>query len=86
MPVSETVLETERLLLRRLTLEDVDDLAALYADPEIMRFFEGPRTRTQAEVEIAWCLEAYGRNVTAEAEVAYMIARIEQGISSLLRA
>ena len=35
------VLETERLILRPLTLEDVDDLAAIYADPDVMRFFDG---------------------------------------------
>ena len=38
------VLETQRLILRPLTMEDVDNLAALYADPDVMRFFEGMRT------------------------------------------
>ena len=45
--LSMTILETPRLLFRPLTPEDADDLAALYVDPEIMRYFEGTRTREQ---------------------------------------
>jgi RimJ/RimL family protein N-acetyltransferase len=45
VPVPAIVLETERLWLRRLTPADADDLAAVYADPETMRFFGGPRPR-----------------------------------------
>ena len=59
-----TILETDRLLLRRLTHEDVDNLANLYADAETMRFFGGPRPRERAEDVINWCLEQYERNVT----------------------
>ena len=33
------ILETERLILRRLLPDDLDDLFALYRDPEIWRFF-----------------------------------------------
>ena len=36
---SETILETERLLLRCLTSDDLDALAALYRDPDIRRYF-----------------------------------------------
>jgi ribosomal-protein-alanine N-acetyltransferase len=53
------VLETERLLLRRLTFADLDDLATLYADPATMRFLDGPRTRQQMWGEIAGCLANY---------------------------
>jgi ribosomal-protein-alanine N-acetyltransferase len=59
-----TVLETDRLLLRRFTPSDIDDLTHVYANPETMRFFGGPHTREQAEDEITWCLEQYERNVT----------------------
>jgi RimJ/RimL family protein N-acetyltransferase len=34
-----TILETTRLVLRRLLPSDLDDLYALYRDPEIRRFF-----------------------------------------------
>ena len=56
-----TVIETERLLFRPLTLADTDDLAALYADPETMRFFEGTRTREQARAQIEESLDWYER-------------------------
>jgi ribosomal-protein-alanine N-acetyltransferase len=39
------ILETERLLLRPLVMEDLDDLYELYRDPEIMRYITGqPRS------------------------------------------
>jgi ribosomal-protein-alanine N-acetyltransferase len=59
-----TVLETDRLILRRLTHQDLDDMARLYADPETMWFFGGPRDRAGAEDEVGWCLEQYERNIT----------------------
>ena len=44
------VLETERLLFRDHTLEDLDPFCALEADPEVRRFVGGrPRTREEAE-------------------------------------
>lgn len=37
------LLETERLILREFTLEDLDSFAWLVADPEVMRFsLSGP--------------------------------------------
>ncbi len=41
------IVETEHLLLRPLTLSDLDDLATLYADPEVMRFLGGPRSKDE---------------------------------------
>jgi [ribosomal protein S5]-alanine N-acetyltransferase len=43
------VLETEHLLFRPLTLADLDDLTALYADPEVMRFLSGPRSQDEVQ-------------------------------------
>lgn len=34
-------LETDRLILRNLTQDDVDDLVRLDSDPEVMRFING---------------------------------------------
>jgi ribosomal-protein-alanine N-acetyltransferase len=42
------VITTERLLLRHLRMEDLDDLAALRTDPEFTRFFGGPESLEQA--------------------------------------
>ena len=59
--ISASVLfESPRLLFRPLTLEDLEDLAALYADPEVMHFFDGVRTRDQARAEIEMCQRMYG--------------------------
>lgn len=43
------ILETEHLLFRPLTVFDLDNLAGLYADPEVMRFLGGPRSRDEVE-------------------------------------
>jgi ribosomal-protein-alanine N-acetyltransferase len=43
------ILETENLLFRPLTDFDLDDLAKLYADPEVMRFLGGPRSRDEVK-------------------------------------
>ncbi|NLY00534.1 MAG: GNAT family N-acetyltransferase [Rhodopirellula sp.] len=45
-----TVAETERLLLRELVPDDLDFLAEMLADPEVMRFYPNPLSRTEAEV------------------------------------
>lgn len=55
-----TILETERLVLRRLTMDDLDDLAALYRDPEVRRYFpEGTLTYDETREELAWIIDVY---------------------------
>ena len=54
------VLETERLVLRHLMLGDLDQLAALYRDPEVRRYFpEGTLTYEETREELEWCIEVY---------------------------
>jgi len=54
------ILETERLLMRRLAPRDLDDLAALYRDPEIRRYFpEGTLTRAETREELEWFLNGH---------------------------
>lgn len=49
------VLETPRLLMRRLEPGDLDSLAILYADREIRRYFpEGVLTREETAEELDW--------------------------------
>lgn len=43
-------LTTERLALRRFTPADLDLLAALHCDPEVMRYVGGTLTRPQSEL------------------------------------
>jgi ribosomal-protein-alanine N-acetyltransferase len=52
--VEAPAIETERLRLRALTPDDLDDLAALYADPDVMRYVGNgqPATRDRAEAAI----------------------------------
>jgi RimJ/RimL family protein N-acetyltransferase len=53
------IAETERLILREFTLDDLDDMAALFADPEVMRFSLGTKSREQTERWIKGCQEDY---------------------------
>jgi RimJ/RimL family protein N-acetyltransferase len=54
------VIETPRLILRELTLADLDALAVLYADPDIRRYFpEGTLTREETKEEIEWIIDVY---------------------------
>ena len=54
------ILETERLVFRRLELGDLDSLYALYSDPEVRRYFpEGTLTRKETRAEIEWFLHGH---------------------------
>ena len=57
------VLETERLVVRPFRAEDLDGLAAVAADPEVMRYVgDGrPITREQARAWVERSLENYAR-------------------------
>jgi [ribosomal protein S5]-alanine N-acetyltransferase len=54
------ILETDRLLMRRLVASDLDDLHALYRDPEIRRYFpEGTLTLEETREELEWFLNGH---------------------------
>lgn len=54
------ILETERLILRRLEPGDLDDLYALYRDPEVRRFFpEGTLTLDETRQELEFFLNGH---------------------------
>lgn len=49
------ILETKRLLLRHLVIEDLAELFALYRNPEIRKYFpEGVLTREETREELEW--------------------------------
>ena len=50
----QVFLETQRLALRRFTMADVDNLAGLDADPDVMHYITGgmPTARDEIEDEI----------------------------------
>src|SRR5512133_2610660 len=54
------ILESERLIFRRLEAEDLDELYALYSDPEVRRYFpEGTLTRAETQEELEWFLNGH---------------------------
>jgi RimJ/RimL family protein N-acetyltransferase len=58
---------TDRMVLRPITLDDVDQLVALDSDPEVMRYLTGDKPSSRPEVEqkvrqvLGWRWMAYDR-------------------------
>lgn len=56
------ILETPRLLLRHLVLDDLYQLFALYRDPEIRRYFpEGVLSLEETREELEWHMHGHPR-------------------------
>jgi RimJ/RimL family protein N-acetyltransferase len=49
-----TVLTTQRLILREMSSADLDDIAALLGDEDVMRYYPRPKTRSEAQGWINW--------------------------------
>ncbi len=60
----QPTLETERLLMRPITEGDLDDVAALYANPDVMRYIglRGPLTREQTAERVAFMADHWRRH------------------------
>ncbi|MBA3468846.1 MAG: GNAT family N-acetyltransferase [Herpetosiphonaceae bacterium] len=57
------ILETPRLLLRRLVPSDLDALFRLYSDPEIRQYFpEGTLSYADTQEELEWFLNGHPRH------------------------
>jgi len=57
------ILETNRLLLRHLVADDLDNLFTLYSDPEIRRYFpEGTLTYEETKEELEWFLNGHPKH------------------------
>ena len=57
------ILETERLILRHLVMDDLDELFALYQDPEIRRYFpEGVLNYEDTKEELEWHMHGHPRH------------------------
>ena len=55
-------LETDRLILRQFTLDDIDNLVALDSDPDVMRFLTGGRPTPREVLEfdhLPWYIDNY---------------------------
>ena len=56
-------LETERLVLRHLVMDDLDELFALYQDPEIRKYFpEGVLNYQDTKEELEWHMHRHPRH------------------------
>ena len=54
------ILETQNLLLRHLTLGDLEELYALYSDPEIRKYFpEGVLSFEETREELEWHMHGH---------------------------
>jgi RimJ/RimL family protein N-acetyltransferase len=53
------VLETQRVLLRQLTRDDVKNLLGIFSDPVAMRYYPSTKNREEAEKWIHWNLKSY---------------------------
>jgi RimJ/RimL family protein N-acetyltransferase len=53
------VLETERMILRQMDMDDVENLQRIFSDPEAMRYY--PKTKSLEETEewISWNVASY---------------------------
>jgi RimJ/RimL family protein N-acetyltransferase len=51
--IPDTVIETDRLILRRWKSRDVEPFVALNADPRVMQFFRATLDRTEAEATLS---------------------------------
>jgi RimJ/RimL family protein N-acetyltransferase len=50
---------TLRLAFREMTPDDLDDMAGLLGDPQVMRYYQCPKTREEASAWIAWNRRLY---------------------------
>ncbi|ROR92280.1 GNAT family N-acetyltransferase [Nocardioides aurantiacus] len=53
---------TERLRFREMEEADLDAMAALLGDPEVMRFYPAPKTRDEALEWIRWSRRGYAEH------------------------
>jgi RimJ/RimL family protein N-acetyltransferase len=58
-PKTNKVLQTKRMVLRRMEMDDVDDLMGIFSDPVAMRYYPGTKSRQEAEEWVCWTLESY---------------------------
>ena len=52
-------LPTPRLAFREMTPDDLDDMAALLGDPQVMRYYPHPKSRQEASAWITWNQRLY---------------------------
>jgi RimJ/RimL family protein N-acetyltransferase len=57
------ILETNRLIFRHLNIDDLDDLYALYCDPEVIKYIpDAPRSSEETRQELEWHMNGHPRH------------------------
>ena len=57
------ILETKRLILRHQVLTDLDDLYALYCDPDIIKYIpDAPRNYQETREELEWHMNGHPKH------------------------
>jgi len=59
--VQKEILETARLILREMSLEDLDFVAAMLADPAVMRYYPKCYSRDEASAWVQRQIDRYAR-------------------------
>lgn len=58
-----TILKTPRLVLRHQVIEDLDDLWALYGNPNITKYIpDAPGSRKEAKEELEWFMNGHPKH------------------------
>jgi RimJ/RimL family protein N-acetyltransferase len=57
--MTPNVLETERMSLRRMEMDDLDDLMGIFSDPVAMRYYPATKGSEEVEAWVRWTLESY---------------------------
>jgi [ribosomal protein S5]-alanine N-acetyltransferase len=61
-PITNKDLQTERMVLRPMEMDDVDDLMGIFSDPVAMRYYPGTKSRQEAEEWVRRMQESYRGN------------------------
>jgi ribosomal-protein-alanine N-acetyltransferase len=56
------VLETERLILRQMCFNDIDNLLQIFSDPGAMRYYPSTKSREETAAWIDWNMRSYREN------------------------
>lgn len=75
--MSQPLIKTGRLLLRRWRDEDVEPFAAMCSDPEVMRHIGSGATRTRAQAQAS--IEAYERGWEENGFSLFAVERLDDG-------
>ena len=56
------IVETERLILREMNLDDLDSLHSVLSDKETMKYYVAPADLDKSKRWLKWCMDSYVKN------------------------